>query len=104
MKRPFGHAADMKPDFRELVKAHEALIKPIMQSILTYLKCDPHSYDDKLTKTNFGFRLNYYPALSNEANRPMGAGRMLGHEDVDPFHHPPRIQSGRPTSIEPEKQ
>ena len=55
-----------------------------MQSILRYLKCDPHSFDKKLTDTNFGFRLNYYPALDDEY-RSKGAGRMLGHEDVDLF-------------------
>lgn len=73
-----------EPFFRELCKANETIILPIMQGILRYLKCDPHSYDKKLTQTNFGFRLNYYPAL-DDAYRSKGAGRMLGHEDVDLF-------------------
>lgn len=73
-----------EPFFRELCKANETIILPIMQGILRYLKCDPHSYDEKLTKTNFGFRLNYYPALDADY-RSKGAGRMLGHEDVDFF-------------------
>ena len=73
-----------EPFFRELCKAKETIILPIMQSILRYLKCDPHSFDKKLTDTNFGFRLNYYPALDDEY-RSKGAGRMLGHEDVDLF-------------------
>lgn len=73
-----------EPFFRQIVLAHEKLILPIMQSILTYLKCDPHLYDKKLTGTNFGFRLNYYPAISEEDDAS-GAGRMLGHEDVDLF-------------------
>ena len=55
-----------------------------MQSILRYLGCDPHLYDEKLTCTNFGFRLNYYPPI-NEQDDASGAGRMLGHEDVDLF-------------------
>lgn len=70
--------------FRPVVKAHERLILPIMQSVLAYLGCDPHLYDSKLTGTNFGFRLNYYPAISKEDDAS-GAGRMLGHEDVDLF-------------------
>lgn len=73
-----------EPVFRKVVRSHEALILPIMQSILSYLGCDPQLYDDKLKATNFGFRLNYYPALSKE-DLDSGAGRMLGHEDVDLF-------------------
>ena len=70
--------------FKQIVSAHEELILPIMQSVLTHLGCDRHVYDDKLTNTNFGFRLNYYPPVS-EADDASGAGRMLGHEDVDLF-------------------
>ena len=73
-----------EPFFRQIVQAHEKLILPIMQSILTYLGCDPHIYDERLTGTNFGFRLNYYPAISAKDDAS-GAGRMLGHEDVDLF-------------------
>ena len=72
------------PFFRKIVLAHEALIKPIMQSILRYLKCDQTLYDQKFTGTNFGFRLNYYPVLT-ETDLHSGGGRMLGHEDVDFF-------------------
>ncbi len=73
-----------EPFFRKVCLQHEALILPIMQSILGYLGVDPHYYDQKLSKTNFGFRLNYYPPIeaSDDAS---GAGRMLGHEDVDLF-------------------
>lgn len=87
---PNYNAHDFWPDpsyeekFRPLVLAHQALFQPIMQSILTYLNCDPHLYDEKLAKTNFGFRLNYYPALKNDLEGATG-GRMLGHEDVDLF-------------------
>ena len=70
--------------FRQIIEAHEALILPIMQSILSYLGCDSHLYDEKLTGTNFGFRLNYYPPMKSEDVKS-GAGRMLGHEDVDLF-------------------
>ncbi len=73
-----------EPFFRTVVREHEKLILPIMQSILRYLGCDPHLYDQKLTGTNFGFRLNYYPPLREE-DLASGAGRMLGHEDVDLF-------------------
>ena len=73
-----------EPRFRKLVQAHEPLFKPIMQSILQGLGCDPHCYDDKLTTTNFGMRLNYYPPMSADQDES-GAGRLLGHEDVDLF-------------------
>ena len=75
---------DYEPVYRNVVQEHEKLIQPIMQSVLRYLKCDPHLYDQKLTNTNFGFRLNYYSAIDDEADSS-GAGRMLGHEDVDLF-------------------
>ncbi len=73
-----------EPFFRQICLAHEALIKPIMQSVLSYLNVNPHCYDEKLTRTNFGFRLNYYPVLTDE-DLGTGSGRMLGHEDVDLF-------------------
>ncbi len=73
-----------EPFFRKIVLHHERLILPIMQSILEYLGCDPHLYDERLSETNFGFRLNYYPAISHQDDQS-GAGRMLGHEDVDLF-------------------
>jgi isopenicillin N synthase-like dioxygenase len=70
--------------FRRLVLAHEPLFKPIAQAMFMGLGVDPHAYDEKLTSTNFGLRLNYYPALTPEQDRS-GAGRLLGHEDVDLF-------------------
>jgi len=75
---------EMEPFFREIVKSHEKLILPIMQSVLSYLGCETDLYDEKLSATNFGFRLNYYPPI-NKADDASGAGRMLGHEDVDLF-------------------
>lgn len=80
----FWPRAGLEPVFRQLVEAQEKLILPIMQSLLVYLGCEKHHYDDKLTDTNFGFRLNYYPSVS-AGDRDSGAGRMLGHEDVDLF-------------------
>ena len=73
-----------EPEFRQVVQAQERLILPVMQSLLAYLGCDPHLYDEKLSATNFGFRLNYYPPMG-DADLDSGAGRMLGHEDVDLF-------------------
>jgi isopenicillin N synthase-like dioxygenase len=70
--------------FRRLVLAHEQLFKPLAQAMLQGLGCDPHLLDDKLTQTNFGLRLNYYPPMTEEQDRS-GAGRLLGHEDVDLF-------------------
>ncbi len=73
-----------EPQFRRLVLAHEALFKPIAQAMLHGLGCDPHLLDAGLTNTNFGLRLNFYPPMSPEQDRS-GAGRLLGHEDVDLF-------------------
>jgi isopenicillin N synthase-like dioxygenase len=87
--RPFRAAGNWlddawEPRFRRLVLAHEALFKPIARAMFQGLGCDPHLYDRKLTGTNFGLRLNYYPPLT-EAQDRSGAGRLLGHEDVDLF-------------------
>ena len=80
----FWPKSENERQFRKLVEAHEPLFKPIMQAILMGLGIDPHAYDDKLTQTNFGLRLNYYPPMS-EAQDSSGAGRLFGHEDVDLF-------------------
>jgi isopenicillin N synthase-like dioxygenase len=81
--RTFWPDPAFEPRFRELVQATEPLILPVMQSILRYLGCEPGLYDERLTRTNFGLRLNYYPPCDPEA--PPAGGRMLGHEDVDLF-------------------
>lgn len=82
--RDFWPLPEYEALFRRIVLAHEQLILPVMQSILLYLGCDPHLYDRKLTGTNFGLRLNYYPPMSRE-DEQSGAARLLGHEDVDLF-------------------
>ena len=80
----FWPKPEYEPRFRRLVLAHEQLFKPISQAMLQGLGCDPHLLDDKLTRTNFGLRLNYYPPMTEEQDSS-GAGRLLGHEDVDLF-------------------
>jgi len=80
----FWTRPDMEPAFRRLVEAELALFKPIMASVLQALGCDPSLFDEKLTDPNLGFRLNYYPPLSKE-DHASGAGRLLGHEDIDLF-------------------
>jgi len=80
----FWPRAAYERQFRRLALAHEALFKPIAQAMFQGIGCDPHAYDDKLTKTNFGLRANYYPPMSGDQDRS-GAGRLLGHEDVDLF-------------------
>ncbi len=80
----FWPLPEYEPFFRQIVLAHERLILPVMQSLLTYLGCDPHLYDQTLTGTNFGLRLNYFPPMSREMD-DSGAARLLGHEDVDMF-------------------
>jgi isopenicillin N synthase-like dioxygenase len=86
---PFGAddywpKADYGRQARQLVLAHEQLFKPIGQAMLQGLGCDPHLLDEKLTETNFGLRFNHYPPMTEEQDRS-GAGRLLGHEDVDLF-------------------
>jgi isopenicillin N synthase-like dioxygenase len=83
-REDFWPSADYEPRFRRLVEAHEPLFKPIAQAMFQGLGVDPHIYDRKLTRTNFGLRANYYPPLTGEQDRS-GAGRLLGHEDVDLF-------------------
>jgi len=82
--------ADFWPDvrqervFRALCRANEGLVLPIMRAVLTHLGCDPRLFDERLCDPSFALRLNYYPAL-DEAREAGGAGRLLGHEDVDLF-------------------
>jgi isopenicillin N synthase-like dioxygenase len=76
--------ASFEREFRRLLLSHEALFKPIAEAMFQGLGCDPHIYDDRLTGTNLGLRLNYYPAMTDDQARS-GAGRLLGHEDVDLF-------------------
>lgn len=73
-----------EPIFRRLVLAHEPLFKPIARAMFEGLGINPGLYDDKLTRTNFGLRLNYYPPVDDDAEAS-GAGRLLGHEDVNLF-------------------
>jgi isopenicillin N synthase-like dioxygenase len=80
----FWPDAKYEPIFRQLALTHEHLFKPIAQAMFQGIGCDPHVYDRKLTGTNFGLRLNYYPAMSAEQDSS-GAGRLFGHEDVDLF-------------------
>jgi isopenicillin N synthase-like dioxygenase len=76
--------AEQERHFRRLVLAHEKLFKPITQAMFQGIGVEPHLYDEKLTGTNFGLRLNYYPPMTDDQNQS-GAGRLLGHEDVDLF-------------------
>ena len=80
----FWPIPEMEPFFRKICEEQEKLILPVMQSILMFLGSEPHLYDRKLTRTNFGLRLNYYPPVSKE-DESSGAARLLGHEDVDLF-------------------
>lgn len=85
--------ARYEPVFRKLATAHESLFKPITQAMFQGLGLDPYLYDSKLTNTNFGMRLNYYPPLGH-AEEESGAGRLLGHEDVDLFTILPAAKVG----------
>lgn len=83
--------AEYEGQFRPLVHAHEPLIKPIAQAMIQGLGVDPHLYDNKLSGTNFGLRLNHYPPMTHDQDHS-GAGRLLGHEDVDLFTILPATQ------------
>ena len=89
----FWPDARYERECRRLAISHERLFKPITQAMFQSLGCDPHLYDNKLTNTNFGMRLNYYPTLSADQQRS-GAGRLLGHEDVDLFTLLPAPREG----------
>ena len=91
-EKAFWPQPGFEPFFRRICLEQEKLILPVMQSILRHLGCDPHLYDRKLNKTNFGFRLNYYPPLP-EGDAAEG-GRMLGHEDIDLFTFLPAPRVG----------
>jgi isopenicillin N synthase-like dioxygenase len=80
----FWSQPQLEPLFRQFVEAGTALFQPLMQSILQYLGCDPHTFDERLQNPNFGQRLNYYPPISAE-DEASSAGRLLGHEDIDVF-------------------
>ena len=81
---PLWPRLDAEPFFRRIVEAHEPLIEPIMQAMMAHLGQDPRLFDERLRGTNFGLRLNYYPPLET-LDAQSGAGRLLGHEDVDLF-------------------
>ena len=76
--------AELEPLFRRLIEAQLPLFRPIMSAILDYLGSPPDLYDQRLNSPNFGQGLNYYPPLS-AVDLAGGAGRLLGHEDIDLF-------------------
>ena len=82
--RDFWAQPEFEPVFRRVVEAELPLFQPIMAAILMSLGCDAALYDEKLTSPNFGLRLNYYPPMDTD-DFARGAGRLLGHEDVDLF-------------------
>jgi isopenicillin N synthase-like dioxygenase len=75
--------------WRQLVLAHERLAPPIFRAMLEFVGADPSVLLPLLQREPpFALRLNYYPPPSNEAVAAAmrgGAGRMVGHEDVDLF-------------------
>ena len=66
----------------------------------TYLGCDPHLYDARLTRTNFGLRLNYYPPLraGGRGVRRRPPARPRGRR---PLHLPARAARRGPAGPEP---
>ncbi|MFT4542567.1 MAG: isopenicillin N synthase-like dioxygenase [Planctomycetota bacterium] len=80
----FWPQPELEPRLRPLIEQELMLFQPIMRSVLRYLGCDPALFDERLAQPNFGQRLNWYPPLQTE-DLDSGAGRLLGHEDVDLF-------------------
>jgi isopenicillin N synthase-like dioxygenase len=75
---------ELEPLFRQLIEAELPLFRPIMSAILEGLGVSAGLFDAKLDRPNLGQRLNYYPPLGAE-EQASGAGRLLGHEDIDLF-------------------
>ena len=70
--RAFWPRPDYEAAFRELVAAEQPLILPVMQSILAYLGCDPHLYDDSRTPISAS-------ASTTTRRRPiLPSGRAVG--------------------------
>lgn len=80
----FWPIAEAEQFFRRLCLETATLVNPLTESIFRYLGVDPHLYDERLTRTNFGLHLNYYPPIS-AADDASGAGRLMGHKDFDWF-------------------
>ena len=74
----------LEPRFRRWAEAGTGLFPVIMRAVLHYLGCDEDVWSQQLQRPEFGLRLNYYPPLT-DADRASGAGRLLGHEDIDLF-------------------
>ena len=86
----FWPSPGWEPFFRRVVQAHERLVHPIMQSVLSYLGEDPALFDDRLTATNFGFRLNYYPAMTDVPEGPPAGCSVTKTWISSPSSPPPR--------------
>ena len=88
------HAADfwprpeLEPFFRRLCQSHETLVLPVMQSLLTYLGCDPHLYDRKLTAHELRPAAQLLPA-GRARGRSGGRRAAPGPRGRRPVHVPP---------------
>ena len=68
-----GHSADLgqywpdparqEPLFRRVVERLQRLTLPVMRAVLAHLGEAEESFDTRLTASNFGLRLNYYPPV-----------------------------------------
>eukprot|EP01052_Picozoa_sp_SAG31_P026769 SAG31_NODE_2451_length_5667_cov_5.877694_4_plen_418_part_00 len=76
--------------WRELVLEHQRLAPTIFRAMLDRVGVvRPEALVAELNdrRMSFALRLNYYPGVQNRVQRAVeaGAGRMVGHEDVDLF-------------------
>ena len=82
--RDYWPRAEYERQFRRLVLAHEQLFKPIAQAMLQGLGLRPASARPQADRHELRAPAQLLPADDGGAGRS-GAGRLLGHEDVDLF-------------------
>ncbi len=86
----FWPSEDEEKFWRKIVLEHQRIAPNIFRAMLEHVGVtQPEALVAELdeTRMSFALRLNFYPPVQNEVQRAVedGAGRMVGHEDVDLF-------------------
>ena len=94
--------------WRAHVLAHERLAAPIFRAMLDRVGvAQPEPLVEALNEPAFALRLNYYPPATGDVGAKVmdqGAGRMVGHEDVDLFTLLPAPSSPGLQALNPRTQ
>lgn len=94
--------------WRKLVEAQQGLAQPIFLAMLERVGvADPSPFLEALEEPAFALRLNFYPPAVGEVGAKVmdqGAGRMVGHEDVDLFTLLPAPSSPGLQALNPRTQ